>query len=116
MKKLIALILIWLCIFGLTGCVSEAYELPQDKFCYSADGAQTYELSADDMQYIIDLLNNASWVKGLSNCSGDVVFHTQKQEVGYHSECGTFNDYTSKKSMTVSKEHRDTINEMLGIN
>ena len=116
MKKLIVLVLALVCVIGLVGCTRKTYELPHDKFCYSADGTQTYELSADDRQYIIDLLNNASWVNDLSNCGSDFIFYTQKQDVRYHSECGTFNDYTNKKSMTVSEEQRDTINAMLEIN
>ena len=116
MKKLIALVLALVCVLGLVGCTSKTYELPHDKFCYSANSTQTYELSADDRQYIIDLLNSASWVNDLTNCGSDFVFYTQKQEVRYHSECGTFNDYMSKNSTTVSEEQRETINAMLGIN
>ncbi len=116
MKKLIVLVLALVCVLGPVGCTSKTYELPHDKFCYSVDGTQTYELSADDRQYIIDLLNNASWVNDLSNCGSDFIFYTQKQEVRYHSECGTFNDYTNKKSATVSEEQRDIINAMLDIN
>ena len=116
MKKLIALALVFAFVLGMVGCTSKTYELPNDKFCYSAYGTQTYELSADDKQYIINLLNNASWVNDLSNCGSDFVFYTQRQEVRYHSVCGTFNDYTNKKFTTVSEEQRYTINAMLGIN
>ena len=106
MKKLIALVLLLLCVLGVVGCMSKTYELPHDQFCYSVDGAQAYELDSADKQYLIDLLNSAS----------DFVIYTQKQEVRYHSECGTFTDYTNKKSTTVSEEQRATINAVLGIN
>ncbi len=116
MKKLTVLVLTLFCVIGLFGCSDKTYELPHDQFCYSADSAQTYELNSDDKQYVIDLLNGASWVNDLSNCGSDFVFYTQKQEVRYHSECGTFNDYTNNKSTTVSEEQRATINAILGIN
>lgn len=116
MKKLIALVLLLLCVLGVVGCMSKTYELPHDQFCYSVDGAQAYELDSADKQYLIDLLNSASWVNELSSCDSDFVFYTQKQEVRYHSECGTFTDFTNKKSTTVSEEQRATINAMLGIN
>ena len=116
MKKLIALVFVFVIVLGMVGCANKTYELPHDQFCYSADGSQTYELNNDDKQYVIDLLNNTSWANDLSNCSSDFVFYTQKQEVRYHSECGTFNDYTNNKAATVSEEQRATINAMLGIN
>ena len=116
MKKLIALVSVFVIVWGMVGCTNKTDELPHDQFCYSADGSQTYELNNDDKQYVIDLLNNASWVNDLTNCASDFVFYTQKQEVRYHSECGTFNDYTNKRSTPVSEEQRDTINAMLGIN
>ena len=115
MRKIFALVLVFACLLGTAGCMNQTYELPHDQFCYSARDAQPYELSAADKQYIIDILNSASWVNDLSNCGADFVFYTQKQEVRYHSECGTFTDYTNKKTMTVSEEQCHTINSMLGI-
>ena len=99
-----------------TGPNPKNYELPDKQFCYSADGAQIYELIIDDKQYIVDLLNNASWINDLSNCDSDFIFYIQEQEIRYHSECGTFNNYTSNKSTTASQEQRATINAMLGVN
>jgi len=116
MKKLIAFLLALIFVLSLVGCSQEIYKLPHDQFCYSADDSQTYELNKNAKQYIIDLLNNASWINDLSNCNSDFVFYTQAQEIRYHSECGTFNDYTNQKSMAVSEEQRTAINTMLGIN
>lgn len=114
MKKL-ALVSVFVIVW-LVGCTNKIHELPHDQFCYSADGSQTYELNSDDKQYVIDLLNNASWINDLSNCGSDFVFYTQAQEIRYHSECGTFNNYTKNISTTVSAEQRAVINTMLGIN
>lgn len=116
MNKLIVLVSVFVIVLGMVGCTNKAYDLPHDQFCYSADGSQTYELNNDDKQYIIDLLNNASWINDLSNCGSDFVFYTQEQEIRYHSVCGTFNDYTNHKCTTVSTEQKTIINTMLGIN
>ena len=55
MKKLIALVLLLLCVLGVVGCMSKTYELPHDQFCYSVDGAQAYELDSADKQYCINM-------------------------------------------------------------
>ncbi len=119
MKKFVSFTLSMVFILGLVGCSSKSYELPHDQFCYAyespTDRTREVELRKADKNYIVDLLNEGSWIDDLSNCGSDFVFYTQKQEVRYHSECGTFNDVTNKKSMTVSKEQRTTINAFLGI-
>ena len=116
MKKLMVFVLVSVITLSMVGCANKKYELPHDQCCYSADGSQIYELNNGDMQYVIDILNNASWVNDLGNCCSEFVFYTQKQEVRYHSVCGTFNDYTNKRCTTISEEQRATINKMLGIN
>lgn len=116
MKKLIALVLALVCVLGLVGCNQETYKLPHDQFCYSVTTSQDIELSADGRQHIIDLLNNATWVNDLAKCESDFIFYTQKQELHYHSDCGTFNDITNQKMTTLSEEQCAVINAMLGIN
>ena len=85
---------------------------PDVYFC-STNGSQTYELNSEDKQYITDILNNTSWVNSLTNCGSDFVFYIQKQEIQYHSECGTFKDCTNQRSITVLKEQRKFINAIL---
>ncbi len=85
-------------------------ELPYDDFCFTIDPSAAVEINAEDRDYIINLLNEAQWTNGLTNCGSDFVFYTQKQEVRYHSECGTFNDITNQRAMTVSEEQRIKIN------
>ena len=116
MKKSLALVLALIFILPFVGCASKAYELPHDQFCYSIDNSQAVELKTADKKYIVNLLNDASWTNDLSNCGSEFVFYTQKQEIRYHSECGTFNDITNKKSTTVTEEQRIAINTILEIN
>ena len=120
MKKLT----VWVCAFvyllGLTGCNRLPYQLSESQFCYSTGTSEeavlTSEeavLTSEEQQYIIDLLNNASWKKDSSNCDSDYIFYTQKREVHYHSLCGTFHNIKSKKSTTLSPEQRTKVNALL---
>ncbi len=114
MKRIFASILAVITIFVLIGC-AKPYALPHDQFCYAVHAAQTVELSAEDKLYMIDVFNEASWTNDLSKCESDFIFYTQKQEIRYHAECGTFQDITNQKSMTVSEEQRAIIHTFLGI-
>lgn len=116
MKKIIVLVLALIYILGLTGCTRKTYKLPYDQFCYSIINSQAVELQIKDKEYIVDLLNEASWINDLSNCDNDFVLYLQTQEVRYHSECGTFYDITNKKSTTISEEQRIAINTILKAN
>lgn len=114
MKKLISSILALVCVLGLVGCAHQVYQLPHDQFCYSADHSRVVEIPTDGRQYIIDLLNKAVWINDVSNCAGEYIFYTQKQELHYHSECGTFNDITNKRSTTLTPQQRTEVNRILG--
>lgn len=117
MKKILSVIysfVISLCVLTTSiGCSEKPYEIPHDRFCYSADGQQTIDLALEDKEYIINLLNESEWTDDISNCGADFVFYTQKQEVRYHSECGTFNDITSEKGLQVTENQRLHINSLL---
>lgn len=113
MKKLT----VWVCAFvyllGLTDCNRLPYRLSEGQFCYSTGTSEEAVLTSEEQQYIIDLLNNASWKKDSSNCDSDYIFYTQKREVHYHSLCGTFHDIKSKKSTALSPEQRTKVNALL---
>ena len=118
MKKLIALILSLIFVFALSGCTdntNKTYKLPDDQFCYSIENSQTVELKRKDKNYIVDLLNEATWENGGYNCGYDFFFYTQEQELRYQSTCGVFEDLTNVKCTSVSEEQRIAINAMLGV-
>ena len=94
-----------------TGC-GKTYERPWDQFCFELEGSEI-ALSSEDIDYILEILNNGQWINSLSNCGYEFVFYTAKQEVGYQSSCGTFNDWTNQRSMTVTEEQRQKINSIL---
>ncbi|MBO4413787.1 MAG: hypothetical protein J5830_03690 [Clostridia bacterium] len=115
-RVIITALLCVLMLFTAAGC-GKTYERPWDQFCFELEGEldvnKEVALSSEDIEYILGILNNGTWINDLSNCGCDYVFYTAKQEVRYHSECGTFNDYTNKKSMKVTEEQRQKINGIL---
>lgn len=95
--------------------LEKKYVLPWDRFCYSAVDGSVIELEPAQKKFIIDLLNNGDWYDDLAKCPSDVKFYTQNQEIGYCAEEGIFNDFTSGKSLKISKENRVIVNEYLGL-
>lgn len=103
-----------LVLFLASGC-GKTYELPWDQFCLRIEDNREILLSAEDKGYIIDALNKGNWSGSTTDCECDFVFYTAKQEVRYHSECGTFNDCTNRRAFELSEEQRQRINEMLNV-
>ncbi len=112
MKRLILSAAAFLLLFALSGCL-KPYEAPWDQFCFNTLRNAEIILSAEDRNYIIDVLNNGGWTGSLAEHNPDFVFCTQSQEVGYHSSSGTFIDGKRGKSLTVTGEQREKINAML---
>ena len=75
MKRIFISILILLVILGLTGCALKIYKLPQEGFCYTTYEREEIELSQEEQEYIIDLLNDGKWYSGIAKCDSDVNFY-----------------------------------------
>ena len=116
MKKIFILTLALLLILGLTGCVLKIYKLPQEGFCYYAHGGEEIELNQEAQEFIINLLNDGKWFHGIAKCDSDVNFYPKGFKLGYCAESGVFNDLTLKRSLSISDDVRDKINEYLGLN
>ena len=117
MKRYITLLLAIIFILGLTGCAEKEYKLPWDEFCYLAE--QPYsavELEPGEKSYIIDLLNDSTWIEGIPKGENDYYFYPQAQKVGYNSEDGVFTDYTNECHAAISDDVRKDINSMLEAN
>lgn len=113
MKKICTLTLTLLLILGLTGCVLKIYKLPQEGFCYYAHGGDEIELSREAQEYIINLLNNGDWYPGIAKCDSDVNFYPNGFKLGYCMESGVINDFTLKRSLTLSEIERLLLNGYL---
>ena len=113
MKKMIALLCSLIVVIAMVGCTSKTYELPHDQFCYSESNGSVIALDLKEKEYIIDLLNNGNWYGDIAKCPSDYKFYTKSQSIGYNTEEGVFNDFTLKKSLTISEENRVLINRYL---
>lgn len=113
MKKIFILTLALLLILGLTGCVLKIYKLPQEGFCYYAHGGDEIELSQEAQEFIINLLNDGKWYPDIAKCDSDVNFYPKGFKLGYCAESGVINDFTLKRSLTLSEIERLLLNGYL---
>ena len=113
MKKVLVVVLAFIFTLGLCGCAKREYELPWDHFCYSAEDGSVIELSSEEKNHIIDLLNNGEWYGEIAKCTQDVIFATKQQSIGYCINEGIFNDFTQNKSLRLSNADRKIVNGYL---
>ena len=64
---------------------------------------------------ILAVLNSGHWYNDVSKCESDYSFETKNEKIYYHADCGTFNDVTYKRYMTLSEEEKEKINQLLGV-
>lgn len=115
MKKILALILSAVLLLSLSGCV-KIYKQAWDGFCYTAEDDQTVELDVVATNYILNIMNSGKWQSGNVKCPSDYYFSLQLGRVGYVSDEGYFNDFTLQRSMKLTDEERDKVNEYLFAN
>ena len=118
MKRTIPLILaIILCLSILSGCSNVKYTGPLS--CVShvgVDGVTALmDMTEDAQAEIISALNSGEWVDDGTNCGHDYEFTIDNAIIRYHSDCGSFNDITNKRAMTLSEEGKANINKILGV-
>lgn len=116
MKKLLALIMILVCALCLIGC-GNRYNGPLS--CISRTGADgtvvLMDMTEDVHKEILLILNNGTWENDVCQCVSDFTFEIQGDKIKYSSECGTCNDVTNKRHMTLSDSERTKINQLLGV-
>ena len=118
MKRTIPLILAFmLCLSILSGCSDVKYKGPLS--CVShvgVDGVTALmDMTEDAQAEIISALNSGEWGDGGTNCGHDYEFTIDNATIRYHSDCGSFNDITNKRAMTLSEEGKANINKILGV-
>ena len=111
MKRVFALILSAVLLFSLSGCV-KIYRQAWDGFCYTSYD-EPVELDKEAVNYILDIMNSGKWQSGNIKCPSDYYFSLQLGRVGYVSDEGYFNDFTLQRSMKLTDEQREKVNEFL---
>ncbi len=101
MKKLIALLLVVLCVFALAGCGSTEWTMSD------------IQLSAQDAAAIDRCLRSKDWQDDTTNCEV-VTLKSDGRWVTYCPDCGLFNDLSSGRNLTLSDSAKEDLNTRLG--
>ena len=114
MKKIAVLLLSLILFCSLSGCV-RFYRQAWDGFCYTSYD-EPVELDGEAVNYILDIMNSGKWQSGNIKCPSDYYFSLQLGRVGYVSDEGYFNDFTLERSMKLTDDQREKLNEYLFAN
>ena len=78
-----------------------------------AEGGEAIH-SSEDAQMIEEILSAGEWINDLTDCVADVKFIMEGgEELRYSSACGTFNDISAKRSLTLVGAQGSFVNDML---
>ena len=142
MKKLIALVLVFVCVLGLVGCNNDNQQEQEDKTANTHTlkvtensvgeiGRETYdfsvEISEEDANVLSEIINGGTWKDEITDCESDCVINLKGHWSHYNSESGILNKYNVKdmsvysskvqevsgKSLVLSEEDRITVNTIL---
>lgn len=113
LKRILPLILVALMIISLSSCSNPKFEHPISVSKLTDGDLKSVMLDYEN-DLMLELLNNGKWVDDIPNCGYDYEFEFGAHNVlRYHSECGTFIDTENSRSLTVSEQDKNTINESL---
>ncbi|MBE6593558.1 MAG: hypothetical protein E7642_06140 [Ruminococcaceae bacterium] len=116
MKKYVALSLLLTVLFSLTSCIDK-YKGPMSSVSHiQTDGnTSSTELTEENEQKILDILNDGEWVDDGNNCGYDYEFTVKNKKILYHSQCGTFAESGKGISLSLSEEDKIEVNKLLGV-
>ena len=116
MKKYVALILLLTVLFSLTSCIDK-YKGPMSSVSHiQTDGStSSTELTEENQQKILDILNDGEWVDDGTNCGYDYEFTVKNKKILYHSQCGTFSESDKGISLFLSEEDKIEVNKLFGV-
>ena len=113
LKRILPLILVALMIISLSSCSNPKFEHPISVSKLTDGDLKSVMLDYEN-DLMLELLNKGKWVDDIPNCGYDYEFEFGAHNVlRYHSECGTFIDTENSRSLTVSEQDKNTINESL---
>ena len=116
MKKRIVFLLTIICVLFLTGC-GKKYEGPLSCISYIGNEGTVVliDMTEEVHKEILAVLNSGHWYNDVSKCESDYSFETKNEKIYYHADCGTFNDVTNKRYMTLPEAEKAKINQLLGV-
>ena len=116
MKKRIVFLLTIICVLFLTGC-GKKYEGPLSCISYIGNKGTVVliDMTEEVHEEILAVLNSGHWYNDVSKCESDYSFETKNEKIYYYADCGTFNDVTNKRYMTLPEAEKAKINQLLGV-
>lgn len=67
-------------------------------------------LEKSDAEIILELVRNAQWQDGTTDCISSYSLDIEENTLQYHADCGTFNDPVGSRHFTLSQEQMDDVN------
>ena len=77
------------------------------------DRERVVKLSAEDAALFAELMESGSWMEGTGECLDDCIIFMDREEIHYHSDCGTFNDTVNEKRLHLTEEQQAEVNAAL---
>lgn len=127
MKKTLTLLLVLLFVFtaacGNAGMNDPDFfnsapvsEPPEQISAFNWGGGTTVRFSPEDSAAILALLEETRWTDTLPECTGeDVHLVLPDSELEYHSDCGTFIDTKTARSLSLTDAERDQVNDIMAL-
>ncbi len=110
-------------IINDTGIIipSQSTKVPSNEVAKIRVGSQTSDgrlpvnkLTSKDAEYILELLESATWLNGTADCFADCVFGMEDGSVlYYHSECGSINDNKTRRCIKLNDVEQSELNSIL---
>ncbi len=79
----------------------------------SGDADMYLTLTADEQELIYNILVSDRWENGTADCECNYMFVLSDSNIGYHSSCGTFNDFANSLHLKLTDEEKEKLNEIL---
>ena len=116
MKKCITFIAMLVIVLALTSCFSK-YKGPVSTVSHIETDKSTSstELSEENQQKILDILNDGKWTSDLPECIYDYEITVDGREIRYSSSPGIFYDVTKNKSLLLSEEDKSEVNKLFDV-
>ena len=123
MKKLVALVLSFICTVVFMGCnLQDTSETSGENnisysplICYTATqpswAKPDLELSQEQAEFIIEVWSNSDWENDITKTEYDYVFRGDNVEVRYCYDEGIFNDVINNKHVVLSDDVREQVNK-----
>jgi hypothetical protein len=98
-------------IFSISGIEADSNSEGWIVFLESED--DPVPLSAEEIETVRKMLETGTWEEETAECANDCRITIEGEAYDYHSECGTINDHTNGRHMTLNDEDREKLDRII---